>query len=75
MGYSQGFSSAPSKAQSGLPNSKEEAERQYYDPASIRRQLEDVAQARKTTESPLRKPLVWKLNSSNDCSRHQRDSE
>ncbi|HJF14386.1 MAG TPA: gas vesicle protein GvpG [Enteractinococcus helveticum] len=55
---------------------KEEAERQYYDPASIRRQLEDVAQARQddriTAEeaTSLETELIQRL-----LTAHQRDSE
>lgn len=55
---------------------KEEAERQYYDPASIRRQLEDVAQARQdgrlTDEeaTSLETELIQRL-----LTAHHRDSE
>lgn len=50
---------------------KDEAERQYYDPGAIRRQLEDVAQARKDGQlsdeeaTALEKELVQRLITSN----------
>lgn len=50
---------------------QEEAERQYYDPGLIRRQLEDVAEARATGElsddeaSELEKQLVKRLIEAN----------
>lgn len=50
---------------------KEEAERQYYDPGAVRRQLEAVAQARADGElsdeeaTTLEKELVQRLMTSN----------
>jgi len=50
---------------------QDEAERQYYDPGAIRRQLEEVAQARRDGElsdeeaTAMEKELVQRLITSN----------
>lgn len=77
MGLLSGFFLGPIKGTIWVAEQlHEEAERQYYDPGAIRRQLEDIAQARQDGRitnqeaTELEKELIQRL-----LYAHRRDRE